>query len=404
MKRLLILLVCLLLTGCAVPAGIPASSEPAGTSPRSTGTAPSPSETAPAQTQPSAPAETAAVPSPAQAVLEGMSTEEKLWQLFILTPEQLTGVGPVTRAGERTAEALQQRPVGGLIYFSQNLIDGEQIRSLLSGAQAASRLPLFLCVDEEGGSVSRLGGKPGTGVPELPPMGNTKDASEAYMIGANLGAALTELGFNVDFAPVADVNSNPDNPVIGSRAFSSEAKLAASLVSSCVRGFLDSGLLCALKHFPGHGDTGADSHYGAAVLEKDRAALEECELLPFRAGCDAGAPLVMVGHISVPMVTGDNLPASLSPQIVKDLLRGELDFDGLIVTDSMQMGAITNRYSAGEAAVAAITAGVDIILMPEDADAAFRGIQDALESGALTQERIDESVLRILEYKLSLGG
>ena len=396
MKQILIMLLCLLLTGCAAPVGEPEPA-PVPTVPEEA------AQTEPApQTEPTV-LETAKSQSSAQALMETMTADEKLWQLLIVTPEQLTGVGLATVAGERTVEALREKPVGGLIYFSDNLQDGEQVRALLSGTQAASKLPLFLCVDEEGGLVSRLGGKPGTGVPKLPPAGSIEDAAQAYQRGATLGAALLSLGFNLNFAPVADVNSNPNNPVIGNRAFSADPETAADYTASCVRGYLDAGLLCTLKHFPGHGDTATDSHYGAAVTEKDRNALEDCELVPFRAGIEAGAPFVMVGHIGVPNVTGDDLPASVSGQLVTGLLRGELGFDGLIVTDSFQMEAITGRFAPGEAAVTAIEAGVDIILMPEDADAAVQGLKDALEDGRLTQERIDESVLRILKCKLGPG-
>jgi beta-N-acetylhexosaminidase len=174
-------------------------------------------------------------------------------------------------------------------------------------------------------------------------------------------------------------------------------------VAACVAGFGDSGTLCTLKHFPGHGDTASDSHYGAVSVEKTLQELEACELLPFRAGIEAGAPCIMVGHISLPEVTGDTLPATLSFEIVSCLLRGELGFEGLIITDSMSMGAITEHYDSAEAAVLALRAGVDVILMPQSLSGAVEGILEALESGELSQTRIDESVLRILETKLRSG-
>ncbi len=360
-----------------------------------------PAETEIPETEPAA--EPTPAQSQAQTLLEGMTLREKVMQLFIVTPEQLTGgTEAVTQADEALKAGLEQYPVGGIIFFAQNLTDRAQITALLSDCQADSEIGLFLSVDEEGGTVSRLGSNSATGVTAFPNMGSIGAAGEpsrAQEVGATLGGELLALGFNLDFAPVADVNSNPDNPVIGNRAFSDDPDTAAEMVAACVEGFREAGLLCTLKHFPGHGDTATDSHYGLAETEKTLDELEECELIPFQAGIDAGADLVMVGHISVPNVVGDETPASLSADIVTGLLREELGFDGLIVTDSLSMEAITDLYAPGEAAVLAVQAGVDLLLMPEDLDAAVEGILDAVERGTVTEERLDESVLRILTVK-----
>jgi beta-N-acetylhexosaminidase len=175
------------------------------------------------------------------------------------------------------------------------------------------------------------------------------------------------------------------------------------MVAACVEGFRDSGILCTLKHFPGHGDTDADSHYGEAKTEKTLQELQECELIPFQSGIDAGAQLIMIGHITVPNVEDESIPASLSHFFVTELLREQMGFEGLIITDSMQMQAIRDQYSSGEAAVRALEAGVDLILMPEDLTGAAEGIKAALESGELQEERIDESVRRILTAKIESG-
>lgn len=340
----------------------------------------------------------------AEELLEQMTLREKALQLFLVTPEQLTGAdGPVTQCGAVTQAALREKPVGGIVYFADNLQTREQCQAMLSGAQEAASLGLFLAVDEEGGSVSRLAKNGAMDMTVFPNMEQIEDTQEARSVGETIGTEIRALGFNLDFAPVADVNSNPENSVIGARAFSSDPETAAERVAACVAGFRESGVLCTLKHFPGHGDTAADSHYGAAVSEKTLEELEACAFLPFRAGIEAGADFVMVGHIGLPNVTGDNTPASLSYEITTGLLREKLGFDGIIVTDSLQMEAITDSYSAGQAAVAALQAGADILLMPENLDQALSGVLDAVDSGTLTEQRIDESVRRILRVKLERG-
>ena len=344
-----------------------------------------------------------AIAEQAAEILAGMTLEEHIYQMFIVTPEQLTGVGQVVSAGETTRQALQSQPVGGLIYFAANISDPAQVTTMIANTQSYSKLGLFISVDEEGGRVERLGGNSAMGTTSFPAMLNIPDTESAYNVGQTIGNDLKRFGFNLDFAPVADVYSNTENTVIGDRAFSSDPLTAAELVSAAVKGFGESGTLCTLKHFPGHGDTAADSHNGAAVSYKTEDELQSCEFLPFRAGITAGADLVMVGHISLPNVTGNQTPATMSHTIVTGLLREKLGFDGVVITDAMNMGAIVNYYSSGEAAVAAVEAGVDLILMPGSLSGAVSGIQSAVASGELTEERINESVMRILMLKLEHG-
>ncbi len=339
-------------------------------------------------------------------ILSEMSLEEQVYQLFIVRPEQITGSSTkITEAGSDFEEGLEEYPVGGIVMFAENIIDREQTIEMISDMQSYSVLGLFIAVDEEGGTVARIGNNSQMGTTSFPSMktiGNTGDTDEAYNVGYTIGTEIMELGFNLDFAPVADVDSNPDNTVIGNRAFSSDADIAAEMVAAAVEGFKDSGILCTLKHFPGHGDTSADSHLGYTELDKSIDELWETEFVPFVSGIEAGADLVMVGHISVPQVIGDDTPASLSATMIS-ILRDDLGFTGLIITDSMQMEAITDRYSSAEAAVLAIQAGVDIILMPENLEEAATGIIEAVESGEISEERIAESVLRILETKIEAG-
>lgn len=350
------------------------------------------------------PADSAAVH--ARKILETMSLEEKIYQMFIVTQEQLTGVGNVIQSGSSTRAAIEKQPVGGIIYFTPNLVSREQTGAMISNIQSYSKLGLFIAVDEEGGIVSRVARNEAMGTTAFPAMGtigSSGDPDKAYEVGCTIGTDIAALGFNLDFAPVADVNSNPNNPVIGTRAFHSDPVTAAKMVAACVRGFNDSGMLCTLKHFPGHGDTSTDSHYGEAEISKNLEELMQCELLPFISGIEAGAPFIMVGHITAPNVTDEPVPATLSHDIVTGLLREKLQYDGLIITDSMTMQAITDRYSSGEAAVKAIAAGVDIILIPQNLNNAVAGIKTAVADGTLTEERLDESVLRILETKIRSG-
>ncbi|MCD8142248.1 MAG: hypothetical protein LUD83_03055 [Clostridiales bacterium] len=342
------------------------------------------------------------------ALLAGMTLEEKIWQLFVVTPEQLLGAeDAVTSWSSALTRALAEKPVGGLILFKQNIVSPSQTKSLLSDAQASAAYGLPLSVDEKGGTVARVSGNPNMGYAAIPDMGDigaTGDTDEAYQVGLTLGRELTELGFNLDFAPVADVDSNPNNPVIGDRSFGSDPALVANMVAAAVEGFHQGGVLCTLKHFPGHGDTDTDSHEGFALTNKTLDELWDCELIPFQAGIEAGADCVMVAHISAPNVTGGNTPASLSSTLVDGLLRDELGFDGLVITDAMDMGAITTAYTQSEAAVLAIKAGVDLLLKPEDMDEMYQALLDAVKSGELSESRIEESVRRVLRVKLENGA
>lgn len=340
----------------------------------------------------------------AQELLDSMTLEEKVYQLFIVTPRALTGFYGVDIAGPATQEALQNYPVGGIIYFSENIYNEGQISDMIRLSQEYARYPLFIGVDEEGGRVSRLSS---IGVTDtLEPMatyGAQGDTARVREIGQTLGTQLGSVGFNIDFAPVADVVTNPNNTEIGDRSFSSDPQVAADMVAAMVEGLQSSGTISCLKHFPGHGSTEADSHEGLSVTSRTLEELRQTELIPFLAGIDAGAEMVMISHMSAPAITGDNTPCDLSPVIVTDLLREEMGFTGVVVTDSHEMGAITNYYGCGEAAVKAIAAGCDIVLMPYNLDEAVGAVLTAIENGELTEARIDESVLRILTLKYRYG-
>lgn len=339
-----------------------------------------------------------------EAILTKMTLDEKICQLFILTPEQLTGISKVTAAGEATRNKLEQYPIGGLIYFAANLTSPEQTKEMLRNTKAYGEeiegLPLFLCIDEEGGRVARIGKNPVFSVEQVGPMSRLTTEEEAYRAGKAIGAYLYDLGFNTDFAPDADVLTNEKNTVISDRSFGSDPERVTHMAAAVTNGLHAENILSAFKHFPGHGATEGDTHEGYAYTEKTYEELRAAELVPFAAAEECGVDMVMAAHISLPNVVGDSTPSSLSHKMITEILRGELGYQGLIVTDAMNMGAIAENYGSGEAAVKAVEAGVDLLMMPKNFQEAFQGIQDAVSGGRITEERIEESLRRILHIKL----
>lgn len=344
-------------------------------------------------------------------IISGMTLEEKAAQLFMITPEALTGMDPVTAAGETTRKALEEYPVGGIIYFRKNLVNPEQVRTMTANIQTYAMertgLPLLLSVDEEGGSVTRFGNNPGfdfDASADMKAIGESGDPQQAYELGERLGSFLYDLGINMDNAPDADVLSNPQNTVVRDRSFGSDCEVVSEMALAELRGLESQGVIGMLKHFPGHGATAGDTHEGYAYTDASLEEMKANELVPFADGIEAGVDVIMVGHISCPQVTGDDLPASLSEKMTTQILRQEMGYDGFLITDAMNMGAVSENYSSSEAAVAAIRAGIDMILMPQDFQQAYEGILNAVESGELTEERIDESLRRITALKLKISG
>ncbi len=342
-------------------------------------------------------------------IVSGMTLEEKVAQMFFITPEALTGYGQVTVAGDATNEAYQKYPVGGLIYNSQNLVDIDQTKTMMAKMQqyADSRisLPVFLGVDEEGGSVTRIASNEVyglTNVNNMSDIGATGDTQNAYQAGVTIGTYLSDLGFNLDFAPVADVLTVSDS-VIGNRSFGTDSELVASMALSELQGLESMGIQGVVKHFPGHGGVSGDSHSGAVSTDKSLEELFASELVPFQRAIDGGAQFLMVGHIAAPNVTGDDTPASLSKVMITDVLRTQMGYQGVVITDAMNMTAITANHAADEAAVLAVNAGADMILMPEDFGKAYNGVIDAVNNGTIEEYRINEAVVRIVKAKLALS-
>lgn len=339
-----------------------------------------------------------------------LTLEQKVAQMFFPRPEALTGMGQVTAAGDTTRKAFANIPVGGMCYFAQNLQSESQARQMLSASNQISLdevgLPLLMSVDEEGGTVSRVGGNKGFSVENVGNMrdvGDTGDARRAYDVCKKIAGYLVPLGFNLDFAPDADI-VNGTSQTMAKRSFGTTADAVAPMVESAVKGFLDGGIMCCAKHFPGIGGAQGDSETETITTDKTLDQLRQEELVPFERAIAAGVPMVMVGHISCPKVTGDSAPASLSRAIVTDVLRGELGFDGIIITDSLGMGAVAGLHKARDLGVAAIEAGVDMLLMTPELTASYQGVLDAVKAGTITEERIDESVTRIVRAKLALQG
>lgn len=340
-------------------------------------------------------------PSLVDKTLAGMTLHEKVCQMMFVTPEELTGEDGVTVAGDATRQALENYPVGGIVYFAKNLESQDQVKEMIDNSQKDSSIGLFVATDEEGGVVNRLMDTVGTTY--IGSMYYYKDDGDetAYENAYTIANDMSALGFNLDFAPVADVWSNPDNTVIGERAYSDDYAQAAELVGNAVKGFNDGGVMCTLKHFPGHGDTAEDSHYSSAYVHRTKEEIMADEMQPFRSGIEAGAEFVMVGHLIVPDI--DEVPATLSYKIATGILRDELKFEGVAITDSFEMESIADNYSVDDAVVMSVKAGIDMILQPKDMASAVNSIEQAVADGELSEDRIDESVRRILTLKESRG-
>lgn len=346
----------------------------------------------------------------ANAIMRNMTLEEKLGQMFIVNLEQLdTSKGDYyeyRKATKAMKQSLEQLPVGGVILFARNIEMVDQTKQLISDLQESSKFPLFVSVDEEGGDVARIGNNSNMNTTTFPPMeevGATEDEEYAYNMGATIAKDIKSLGFNLDFAPVADVKTNVENTEIGNRAFGSDAEKVSDMVEQVTLGIQSQGISATLKHFPGHGSVSEDTHQTPVNADTDLMTLRETEFKPFKAGIEAGADFVMVSHISISKVTGDTEPASMSATAIQKMLREELHFEGVVITDALDMGAITTEYEPGEAAVNCVKAGEDMLLMSTDFEKAYQALFDAVINGEIEEKQIDESVMRILMVKLRRG-
>ena len=342
------------------------------------------------------------LPKEKELVLSKMTTEEKVSQLFIIRPENLLpsdqGIKKITN---KYLKEVEKYPVGGFVIFKQNIENPSQLRELNLALKKSCPIPPIISVDEEGGRVARLANSKTFFLPiftSMEEVGKTGDIENARGAGQIIGSYLKTFGFDMNFAPDADVNTNPENIVIGNRAFGSDPILVSKMVSSFLSGLHSTGIKGCIKHFPGHGDTKGDTHKEYVSITKTWDELKSCEFIPFTENFSL-TDSIMMAHVTLTCATKDGLPASLSYELITEKLRGELGYDGLIITDAMEMGAIVKNYGAGKAALLAFLAGNDIILLPNDFHQAYSTILSAVKDGTISEERLNQSILRILKLK-----
>ncbi|GGB59199.1 beta-N-acetylhexosaminidase [Lentibacillus populi] len=352
-------------------------------------------------------------------IMDDMTIEEKVGQLFIVHVYGKTPTDPDyedinlrnNRGGENFKEVIENYHVGGVIYFNwtDNIgtpLDAAQVNNLSNGLQDIAMvqdnpIPLFVSTDQEGGIVQRVT-SPGTVFSGNMALGATQSEEYAAQTASILGTELSSLGINMNFAPVLDVNMNPENPVIGVRSFGEDPDLVSRLGIAQITAYQDENVIASAKHFPGHGDTAVDSHTGLPIIDHDLETLHEIDLKPFKAAIDAGIDSIMTAHIVVPALDDSGLPATLSKPILTDLLREEMGYDGLIITDSLGMSG-ANVYPPDQVPVEAFKAGADILLNPPNVEVAYNGVLEAVQSGEISEARLDESVYRILSAKMEKG-
>ena len=347
-----------------------------------------------------------AVEKQALSLLSGMTLAEKIGQLFFIS---LWNPGKSVYADETddwVKKQLDALKPGGIILFGGNIDTEKQTRNLVRDLQRASRVPLFIATDQEGGNVSRLLESKKINAAPIPSpkeIGELNNTDLTMLAGWVTGRELASLGINMDFAPLADVLTNEGNKVIGTRSFGPDFKVVADHSSAFARGLKAAGVTAVIKHFPGHGSSAGDPHVESVRVEETLDTLRSTSFLPFKRAVEEGIECVMTAHISLPEITGTDYPASCSRYVNLSLLRGELGFDGVIITDSLAMGAVSARWESGEGALRALSAGADLLLMPKSPRDAYAAAAGAVVRGRIEEARIDQSVLRILETKIRRG-
>ncbi|MCI8575078.1 MAG: beta-N-acetylhexosaminidase [Bacilli bacterium] len=327
--------------------------------------------------------------------LKDMTLEEKIGQMLIIS----------NRTPNMTIElenTLTQIQPGGFIFFSENFTTKSSSLNLINEISATSKIPMILSVDQEGGRVQRIKSQNDIVVTDIPPMsdiGTTGDRNKAYEIGTTIGNDLKQFGLNMDFAPVLDVLTNNENKSILGRSFGSDYTLVSDLGISVAKGLKDVGIIPVYKHFPGHGSTTIDSHYDLPVLSKTKEELLNTDLIPFQKAIKNDAEVIMIGHLAIPNITNDQTPSSLSKEIITNLLKKELNYNGIVITDALNMKALTKHYNESQIYEMAINAGVDMLLMPENPEFAITSIKESVQKGTLEESSINDSVKKILNLK-----
>ena len=328
-------------------------------------------------------------------IVNSMTLEEKVGQIFMVAPEAVDKDGGSTTVfTENIEKEVEKYNLGGYILFAANIENPTQTQELINGFKKSSKIQPFIGVDEEGGRVARIGKNSAMGVEKIAPMAQ---------VGKSLGKYIKNLGFILDFAPDTDVLTDPNNTEIGDRSFGNDPEVVGKMATEVVKGLQSENVSAVLKHFPGHGGSIGNSHQGFSLSNRTEEELKSCEIVPFKTAIENGADCVMVAHMSLPNVTGDNTPATLSKKVVTDMLKTELNFKGVVFSDSMSMGAITENYGTGDACVKAVKAGIDMVLMPENLEEAYNAVLEAVKNGEISQERLDDAVSRIIKAKIQRG-
>lgn len=332
-----------------------------------------------------------------ETLLNELTLGEKIGQMLIISnrTESMT---------ESLKEELESIQPGGFIFFRENFTSYDKTKNLIEEIEKTAKIPLLLGADQEGGRVQRLKNIEGETITQIPSMkeiGDTKDTAIARKIGKTIAEELQVFGINMDFAPVIDVISNPNNTVIGDRSFGTDPTIVANMGISLAKGLEDGGVIPVYKHFPGHGNTEVDSHYNLPVVTKTKEELYNLDLIPFQKAISEGASVIMIGHLAIPNITFDNTPASLSKKLITDILKKEMKYEELVITDALNMKAITDNYKPKEIYELAINAGVDLLLMPEDSNEAIELIKQSIAEKKITKNQINESVKKILTLKYS---
>ena len=326
-------------------------------------------------------------------IISNLTLEEKIAQMLIISTNE-------TKMSEKLKSELES--VGGIILFSKNITTYDQTLNFINDIKSTAKIPMFISVDEEGGKVQRLTSLKDIKLKSIPSMfyvGKKNNEELSYNVGKLLAERLRALGFNMDFAPVVDVIDSEDNKVIGTRSFSTDESVVSNMAFNLYTGLMDNNVIGVYKHFPGHGYANGDSHLGLPVIDKTKEKLLNVDLVPYKEAIEKGLEVIMVAHLSLPKITNDNTPSSLSKEIVTDLLRNELHFNGVVITDGLNMKALTNNYSEKEIYERAINAGVDILLIPVSSKSAIEKIKSSISEGIIDENRINESVKRILKLK-----
>ena len=340
-------------------------------------------------------------------IVNNMTLEEKVGQIFMVAPEAVDKDGGSTTVfTENIEKEIEKYNLGGYILFASNIENPTQTQELINGLKKSSKIQPFVGVDEEGGRVARIGKNSAMGVEKIEPMaqvGKSQNYERANEIGTTIGKYIKNLGFNLDFAPDTEVLTDSNNTEIGDRSFGNDPEVVGKMATEVVKGLQSENISTVLKHFPGHGGSIGNSHQGFSLSNRTEEELKKCEIVPFKTAIENGADCVMVAHMSLPNVTGDNIPATLSKKVVTDMLKTELNFKGVVFSDSMSMGAITENYGTGDACVKAVEAGIDMVLMPENLDEAYNAVLEAVKNGKISQERLDDAVSRIIKAKIQRG-